>query len=93
MVVGLGDYVFNHTNKEALAAYCINPEAFTDVYSALHDSADEIVRTGVLGYTTQLNQENATKEQAKQQEQPNKEATLENSEPQPQKEGNPLGMG
>jgi hypothetical protein len=90
LVVGLGEYVFNHTNKEDLAAYCSHPEEFSDVYHTLNDSADEIIRTGVFKYMTQLKQENAANEQAKQQEQPKNEATLENKN---QQEINPFAKG
>lgn len=93
MIIGLGEYVFNHTNKEDLAAYCIRPEAFSDVYCALKDSADEIVRTGILGYTRQLNRENAANAQAKQQEQQNNEVTLENKAPKKQQEVNSVVKG
>lgn len=93
MIVGLGEYVFSNTNKEALAAYCSHPEEHSDVYYALTESADEIVRTGVFGYTTQLRRENAANAQAKQQEQPNNEVTLKNEEPQKQQESNPFVKG
>jgi hypothetical protein len=93
MVIGLGEYVFNHANKEAIAAYCSHPEEFSDVYRTLKDSADEIVRTGVFKYMTQLKRENAANEQAKQQKQPNNEVTLENEEPKNQQEINPFVKG
>ena len=90
LVVGLGEYVFSHTNKEDLAAYCSHPEEYSEVYHTLKDSADEIIRTGVFKYMTQLKQENAANEQAKQQEQPKNEATLENKN---QQEINPFAKG
>ena len=92
-IVGLGEYVFNHTNKEDLAAYCINPEGFSDTYRALSESADEIVRTGVSGYTAQLKRENDANEQVKPQEQPNNEAAPEKGEPPKQQEVNPFVKG
>ena len=90
MVMGLGEYVFNNADKEALAAYCSHPEEFSNVYHTLNDSADEIIRTGVFKYMTQLKQENAANEQAKQQEQPKNEATPENKN---QQEINPFAKG
>jgi hypothetical protein len=93
LVVGLGEYVFNHTNKEDLAAYCINPEGFSDTYRALSESADEIVRTGVSGYTAQLKRQNDANEQVKPQEQPNNEVVPEKGEPPKQQEFNPFVKG
>lgn len=93
MVAGLGEYVFNHTDKDALAAYCSQPEAYSETYYALSDSAGEIVRTGVFRYMTQLRHENAANAQANQQEQPKNEATLENEAPKNQQERNPFVKG
>jgi hypothetical protein len=93
IVVGLGEYVFNHTNKEDLAAYCSQPEEYSNTYYALSESAGEIVRTGVFRYMTQLRHENAANAQANQQEQPKNDATLENEAPKNQQERNPFVKG
>ena len=69
MVVGMGDYVVNHTSKKDLAEHCKHPKEFSPEYRALLQSSDEISRTGVNGYIKQVNRENAANEQAKQQSQ------------------------
>ena len=93
IVVGLGDYVVSHTDKTNLAAHCSHPVEYSDAYHALSESAGEIVNTGVHGDLTQLNRENAANEQAKQQEQPNKEVMLKDEGPKSQQEFFPFVKG
>lgn len=93
IVVGLGNYVVDHTSKKDLAEHCSHPKNYSAAYQALCKSSDEILRTGVFGYLRQLNRENATNEQAKQQEQQKNEVTLKNEAPQSQQERNPFAKG
>lgn len=90
IVVGLGDYVVNHTNKADLSEHCKQPQDNTPEYAALKKSSDEIFLTGVNGYIKQLDLENATNEPEKRQEQPENKVTLENEASKNQQEINPF---
>lgn len=90
MISGLGDYVFNHTNKDALLTHCKNPQFTNAEFGTLLNASDAFLKTAVDGYTQELNEQNATKAKEAQAEQPGKQVEKELNEPQ--KQANPLGL-
>ena len=89
MVVGLGDYVFNHTDKNILNAFCQKPFVDSTEYTALISASEDLLTNAVHGYTAQLSAQNAANEQ-QQNSLPKNEVILENDAPQKQQESNPM---
>lgn len=90
MVVGLGDYVFNHTDKNILNAFCQKPFVDSTEYTALINASEDLLTNAVHRYTAQLSAQNAANEQQKQNSLPKNEVILENDAPQKQQESNPM---
>ena len=90
IVVGLGDYVFNHTDKNMLNTHCENPQIDSPEFAALLDVSNDLLNNAVDGYTAELNAHNAANEQHKQENQLRNEANLENDAAHIQKENNPV---
>ena len=59
MIVGLGQYVFNHTDLDALASHCRDPHPFSETYDRLMANHDDLLQNSVSRYTEQLQNENA----------------------------------
>lgn len=59
MIAGLGRFVFNHTDMDALVAHCRDPHPFSDTYNRLMEKHNDLLQNSLSRYTEQLQNENA----------------------------------